>query len=61
MRKELFAELVQSVKEMNEIRSGRWEPARVTRASDILDANTTLLREIARQRNLESQNDRDVQ
>ena len=40
MRKELFAELVESVKEMNEIRSGRRAAANVTRAADILGTGT---------------------
>ncbi len=36
MRKDLFAELVASVKEMKGIQAGRLKPGRVTRASRIL-------------------------
>ena len=36
MREELFDELVESVKQMKEIEAGRLEPARVTRASDLV-------------------------
>jgi putative transcriptional regulator len=36
MRKELFAELVESVKEMQEIRRGRRPASRVTRVADVL-------------------------
>ncbi len=36
MRKNLFEELVESVKEMKEIRAGRRQPSRVTRAEDLL-------------------------
>ena len=38
MRKDLFDELVQSVKEMKAIQAGRLKPARVTRVEDLLDA-----------------------
>lgn len=36
MRKNLFDELVQSVKEMKAIQGGRMKPARVTRVEDLL-------------------------
>jgi putative transcriptional regulator len=36
MRKELFAELVESVREMQDIRAGRRAPTRLTRADDLL-------------------------
>jgi len=36
MRKELFAQLVQSVKQMKAIEAGRLKPSRVTRAEDLL-------------------------
>lgn len=36
MRKELFAELVESIQQMKEIEAGRRKPARVTRAEDLL-------------------------
>jgi putative transcriptional regulator len=36
LRKDLFEELVESVKEMKAIRSGRGKPARVTRAADLV-------------------------
>ncbi len=36
MRKDLFAELVASVKEMKAIQAGKLTPARVTRASQLL-------------------------
>ncbi|MEX2282529.1 MAG: helix-turn-helix domain-containing protein [Gemmatimonadota bacterium] len=36
MRKDLFDELVESVKQMKEIEAGRLKPARVTRAEDLL-------------------------
>lgn len=36
MRKDLFDELVQSVKEMKAIQAGRLKPARVTRADDLV-------------------------
>lgn len=39
MRKDLFDELVESVKEMKEIQAGRRRPARVTRADDSLRAD----------------------
>lgn len=39
MRKDLFDELVESVKEMKEIQAGRRRPARVTRADDLLRAD----------------------
>jgi putative transcriptional regulator len=40
MRKELFDELLQSVKEMKDIQAGRLKPSRVTRLADLVDANT---------------------
>ena len=40
MRKDLFDELVQSVKEMKEIQAGRLKPSRVTRAADLVHADT---------------------
>lgn len=40
MRKALFDELVESVKEMKAIQAGRLKPARVTRAKDLLHADT---------------------
>jgi putative transcriptional regulator len=40
MRKELFDELLQSVKEMKDIQAGRLKPSRVTRLTDLVDANT---------------------
>lgn len=36
MRKDLFDELVESVKEMKEIQAGERKPARVTRAEELL-------------------------
>lgn len=36
MRKDLFDELVESVKQMKEIQAGRRKPARVTRRGDLL-------------------------
>jgi len=36
MRKELFEQLVDSVKEMKAIQNGKQKPARVTRAEDLL-------------------------
>jgi putative transcriptional regulator len=36
MRKELFDQLVESVKQMKAIEAGRLKPARVTRAADLL-------------------------
>ena len=36
MRKDLFDELVQSVREMKAIKAGRMKPSRVTRAEDLL-------------------------
>lgn len=36
MRKDLFDELVESVKQMKEIQAGRRKPSRVTRAGDLL-------------------------
>jgi putative transcriptional regulator len=36
MRKDLFDELVESVKQMKEIEAGRLKPSRVTRAEDLL-------------------------
>ncbi len=38
MRKDLFDELVESVKEMKEIQAGRRRPGRVTRAEDLMSA-----------------------
>ncbi len=38
MRKDLFEQLMESVKEAHEIAAGRRRPARVTRAADLLDA-----------------------
>lgn len=40
MRKDLFEQLVESVKEMKAIQSGRRRPSRVTRAADVLNAET---------------------
>ena len=40
MRKDLFDELVQSVKEMKEIQAGRLKPSRVTRSADLVHADT---------------------
>lgn len=40
MRKDLFQELVASVKEMKEIRAGRLKPGRVTRAQAVLRTTT---------------------
>jgi putative transcriptional regulator len=40
MRKELFDELVQSVREMKEIQAGRHKPARMTRSVDLVNSNT---------------------
>jgi putative transcriptional regulator len=36
MRKDLFDELIESVKQMKEIQAGRRKPSRVTRAADLL-------------------------
>ena len=36
MRKEMFEELLQSVREMKAIQAGRMKPSRVTRAEDLL-------------------------
>ena len=38
MRKELFEELLQSVKEMKAIEAGRLKPSRVTHARDLLES-----------------------
>ena len=38
MRKDLFEELVESVREMKEIRAGRRQPSRVTRATELVRA-----------------------
>lgn len=38
MRKDLFEELLQSVKEMKAIEAGRLKPSRVTHARDLLNA-----------------------
>lgn len=40
MRKDLFDELVESVKEMKAIQAGRRKPARVTHAAQLLHAET---------------------
>jgi putative transcriptional regulator len=40
MRKELFDELVQSVKEMKEIQAGRLKPSRIVHAADLVHADT---------------------
>ena len=40
MRKDLFEELVASVKEMKDIQMGRAKPARVTLAADVLGSGT---------------------
>lgn len=40
MRKDLFNELVESVKEMKAIQAGRLEPSRVTRAEDLVRNGT---------------------
>lgn len=40
MRKALFDELVESVKEMKAIQAGRLKPARMTHASDLVRAET---------------------
>jgi putative transcriptional regulator len=40
MRKELFDQLVASVKEMKEIQGGRLKPARVTRVEDLVAQGT---------------------
>ena len=40
MRKDLFNELVASVKEMKGIQAGRLKPARVTRAEDVVRPRT---------------------
>ena len=40
MRKDLFEELVASVKQMKAIRAGRLKPGRVTRAADLLGGDT---------------------
>ena len=37
MRKELFEQLVESVKQMKEIEAGRQAPSRVTRAADLIE------------------------
>ena len=40
MRKDLFDQLVESVKEMKAIQAGRLKPSRVTRAAELLRAGT---------------------
>jgi len=40
MRKELFDQLVESVKEMNAIRAGRRKPSRVTSGVELMTAGT---------------------
>ena len=37
MRKQLFDQLVESVKQMKAIEAGRMKPSRVTRAADLMD------------------------
>ncbi len=44
MRKDLFEQLVQSVKEMKAIEAGKLKPARVTRAADALAGDVAALR-----------------
>lgn len=39
MRPEMFAELIESIKEMREIEAGRQKPARVTTLADLIDAD----------------------
>ncbi len=41
MRKDLFDELVESVKQMKEIEAGRLKRSRVTRAEDVLQGDIT--------------------
>lgn len=40
MRKDLFDELVESVQQMKDIQAGRRKPSRVTRAEDLLSADS---------------------
>ena len=40
MRKDLFDQLVESVKEMKAIQAGRRKPSRVTRAEEVLESAT---------------------
>jgi putative transcriptional regulator len=40
MRRDLFDQLLESVKEMKEIQAGRRKPARVTRSEDLLKTGT---------------------
>src|SRR5579871_80928 len=40
MRKDLFEELVRSVREMKEIQAGRVKPSRVTRLADLVSAQS---------------------
>lgn len=40
MRKDLFEQLVDSVQEMKAIQAGRRKPSRVTRAADLLNADS---------------------
>ncbi len=49
MRKKLFDQLVESVKEMKEIQAGARKPARVTRAEDLLGAGTPDVAALRRQ------------
>jgi len=40
MRKDMFDELVESVRQMKDIQGGRRKPSRVTRAEDLLNADS---------------------
>lgn len=40
MRKDLFDELVESVKEMKAVQSGRRKPSRITRGEDVVNAES---------------------
>lgn len=40
MRRDLFDQLLESVKEMKEVQAGRRKPARVTRSEDLLKTGT---------------------
>ena len=46
MQKDLFDELVESVKEMKAIQAGRRKPARVTNAKDLLPEDRADLRDM---------------
>jgi putative transcriptional regulator len=48
MRKDLFDELVESVKQMKEIEAGRLKPSRVTRARDVVGDEVDVARLRAR-------------